>query len=388
MDLADGLGPDEAAVIAVLRNPDLIALRSSRGEAQAQVVAAGILPNPVLSGSFDHPFGVNSAGASNAWSVSLEMALKPFVARGAKRSAAKAGVTQIDLGIAWQEWVVAGQARLLVVRLGWLRRRLKLAREELDFQTHAADSMKKASVAGDQTIDQVGVQVAAVENVRRTVNELEQTELTSESDLIALLGEPNLERIQVETPQDPKLAGGSFPSVSECLTRRIDIRALRYGYRSQDEATRAAVLDQFPAVNVGISYQRDETPLSFVGAFVSVELPVFDRNQAQVASAEATRTRLMREYDARVIATRVDIDRLSRFSTLIAKQLPAVRAAIPSLEAIESKEQAAVAEGNLSQLEYQTVRAALLEQKLQEAALSQALAEARITATNSCGGPG
>jgi len=47
-DIRDGLSPDEAAVMAVIANPALRAVRDLRGVAGAQIIQAGILPNPRL----------------------------------------------------------------------------------------------------------------------------------------------------------------------------------------------------------------------------------------------------------------------------------------------------------------------------------------------------
>ncbi|PYK86406.1 MAG: hypothetical protein DMF47_06545, partial [Verrucomicrobia bacterium] len=42
-----GVGPDEAAAIALYSNPALRAIRNRRGLAAAQLIQAGILPNPL-----------------------------------------------------------------------------------------------------------------------------------------------------------------------------------------------------------------------------------------------------------------------------------------------------------------------------------------------------
>ena len=47
-DERDGLSPEEAAVLAVLANPGLRAIRDQRAIAQGQVLQAGLLPNPRL----------------------------------------------------------------------------------------------------------------------------------------------------------------------------------------------------------------------------------------------------------------------------------------------------------------------------------------------------
>src|SRR5437763_222460 len=52
-----GLSPDEAAIIAVLVNPSLRAQRDQRASAQAELLKAGILPNPTLSYNYDFVTG-------------------------------------------------------------------------------------------------------------------------------------------------------------------------------------------------------------------------------------------------------------------------------------------------------------------------------------------
>jgi len=385
IDLSDGLDPDEAAVLAVLLEPGLVAARDARGEAEAQTIAAGILPNPVLGVEFDHPYGPGSAGTSEVVNVTLGWDLKPLLARSAHRSAAEAAALEVDLGIVWQEWQVAQQARLLVVRLQWLRTRIELGREELAFEEQTAASLHEARKTGDATIDQVGVQLASLESARRAVDELEQAGLGAESDLRALLGNPRIEKLSV--PEAPPAGPVPAPDIARCLEQRVDLQALERGYQAQEATLRAAVLEQFPDLTVGIAHQHNESSLNFIGVFVDIGLPLFDRNQGQTALARATRRRLEHEYDARVARARADLDRLARHAALVARQLARVQAAVPPLEQIEREEQSAVARGDIDRLSYQTVRAALFDQRLQEAALSQALAESQVGIEMACGAP-
>src|SRR4051812_10954481 len=62
VNLADGLDADEGAVLAVLLNPELNALRATRGTSEAQILEAGILPNPVFAAEVTQPFGPGSEG--------------------------------------------------------------------------------------------------------------------------------------------------------------------------------------------------------------------------------------------------------------------------------------------------------------------------------------
>ncbi len=386
IDLSDGLDPDEAAVLAVLLNPDLVAARDAHGEAEMQLLIAGILPNPVLGAGINHPYGRGSAGTANVFNLSLGMDLKPFVARTARRNAAEAAVQEVDLGIAWQEWQVAQEARLLVVRLSWLRRRGKLAQDELDFMQQATDSTIAASRAGDATLEQIGVQRASLEGARRALNELEQAAVETESALRALLGNPTLDELEVSTSSSsPELDTPRF-DIDACLEGRLDLAALRRGYQAGEEQLRAAVLEQFPAVTIGVAYQRNEVALNFIGGFVNVELPVFNRNQGLVKLGEATRRRLEHEYDARVANARGDLKRLFRFSSLVRRQLPEIEQSIAPLAEIELREREAVSRGDIPRLSYQVVRSALFAQRLQAAVISQALAEAGVGVETTCGG--
>jgi len=386
VDLGDGLDPDEAAVLAVLMNYDLIAAREAHGEASAQLLIAGILPNPRLDAGLNHPYGAGSAGTTNALNLSLSMDLKPFIARSARRNAASKTIEQVDLGIAWHEWQIAQDARLLVVRLGWIRKRLKLARDELEFMQQASNATSAASRSGDATLDTLGLQQAALERVRRALNELEQTDVDTDSALRSLLGNPVLDRLEVSEPSSSAALDAWVLDIESCLEGRLDLLALRRGHEAGEERLRAAVLEQFPAVSVGLAYQRSEVALNFIGGFVTVELPVFDRNQGAVKLGEASRRRLEYEYAARVANARGDLDRLLRFASLLRRQLPDVEQSVAPLAEIELREREAVVHGDIPLLSYQAVRGTLFDQRLQATVMAQALAEARIGVETTCGG--
>jgi hypothetical protein len=85
------------------------------------------------------------------------------------------------------------------------------------------------------------------------------------------------------------------------------------------------------------------------------------------------------------VAARAELQRLLRFSSLVARQLPLAHGSIAPLETLEMQERAAVMRGDIDRLSYQTVRTALLDQRLQEAALSQALAETHVGLQTACG---
>ena len=189
IDWSDGLSPDEAARLAALHNPQLRAAREERGEAAAELQAAGFLSDLGLGGDVLHPTsGPGVSDLVTAYGLSLSVDTASLVTRSARIDAATAQVESTDLGLAWQEWQVAQGARLEAVRLGRLRRRLEVARAEIEFLEGTTASLERSVGRGDATLQGLGVQRAALEAARQIRRELESAEATSQSTLLAELG--------------------------------------------------------------------------------------------------------------------------------------------------------------------------------------------------------
>src|SRR6185437_4361295 len=62
IDLQHGLTPDSAAVLAVIANPALRVMRDQHALACAQLLQAGLLPNPTLDFTLDPVTGGMTAG--------------------------------------------------------------------------------------------------------------------------------------------------------------------------------------------------------------------------------------------------------------------------------------------------------------------------------------
>src|SRR5262245_7272783 len=62
-EFRNGLSPDEAAILAVIANPKLRATRDQRKLAAAQLLQAGILPNP----QFSYALGRSEARRVGKW---------------------------------------------------------------------------------------------------------------------------------------------------------------------------------------------------------------------------------------------------------------------------------------------------------------------------------
>src|SRR6202043_3802905 len=97
-------------------------------------------------------------------------------------------------------------------------------------------------------------------------------------------------------------AQGLRPLLKELAARRPDLLALRAGYDAQEEKVRQAIIEQFPKLNIGASYARDTTGVFTFTPAVTISLPIFDRNQGNIAIEQANRQVMHAEYQARLDA--------------------------------------------------------------------------------------
>src|SRR4051812_20981889 len=111
VDPARGLSPEEAAVVAVIANPELRAERAKRGVAAAQLLQAGLLPNPQLTAGLELPHDNDPADSFTGYNVGIDWEVPALIAREQNRRAASAEQQSVELDVAWKEWQVAQEAR-------------------------------------------------------------------------------------------------------------------------------------------------------------------------------------------------------------------------------------------------------------------------------------
>ena len=326
--------------LAVLNDPDLRDARARTGVAAAQLLQAGILPNPQASLSATPTLA--GPGTTTAWNAGFTVDLRALLMRPGAVRAARAGSRQVEAGLLWQEWQVAGQARLLAVQLIEQRRGLALLDGLRLLLSRRLDERRRALAAGDATYATLAPDLAGLADTQSRIRDAMRLQLQQRHALAALLGlrpDANLEladRIDLP-PLDPAAIRGALPVLPR---RRPDLVALRWGYRAADEQLRSSLLSQFPNVSFGPTGGSDNSNVRAFGPQLSLELPVFDRGQGRIASARASRQQLHDEYGARLAAAdgevRARLDEAGQLAAQLADaraQLPAVLAAAGAAEA-------------------------------------------------------
>ncbi len=332
-DPGDGLSPEEAAVLAVIANPELKALRDRRGVAQAQVLQAGILPNPDLSYSLDTPVGGVREGKVTAFGLGLDWEVGRLLGRSARQEAARKDAAAVDLDIAWQEWQVAQAARLHAVRLFWMGRQRRLAARRYRVLATEEKVLRDAVATGEATSVELAATEKAAVDARLEVKMLQGEERTERLALNRAVGFSPSATFPLQAPAATTEA--AFPALDRLEAGleqcRLDLVALRLGYASQEARLRAAVRAQFPRLRIGVTGGRDSDRLQTAGFGITLGLPLFDRNQGAIAAASATRKELFDEYTVRLFDARAKVAELRSRWSAAGGQVRTLRDSIPGL---------------------------------------------------------
>ena len=305
LDLSKPLTPDAIATIAVINNPDLKAQRVRAGVSDAQVFAAGLLPDPSVSLGANKVITGPDPFLDLASGLGLD--INALRTRGVTRARAEADARQVRLDLAWAEWQTAGQARIQAARIEGLTKIVALAQKSQTVAQSLLTRIQRATARGDVADDRLQAARLSELNAAQTLRTAQGNLAAAREELDKLLGFPPGTRFALAPVSLPPAPPAVATLFAVARKDRTDLAALRAGYQSQEASVHKAVLDQFPNLTLTINANRDSAGNFMVGPAVDFTLPLWNRNRGGIAVARATRAALKAEYDARLFQTRADI---------------------------------------------------------------------------------
>jgi len=317
--LADGLTAQEAVQLALLNNPRLQAGFLRIGIGRAAVVQSELFSNPSLALSLRFPDegGLANVGVSLAQNIAELWQIRPRV-RAAERD-----LDQTILTLAREASIAALDAHSAYVRAVQTDRQLEIAQENLAIAQQLVELAVARREAGSGT--EVDVNLARAERVALNV--------TSRLSLVsAVEAKTNLAKVLgLTTPPDEWQPIDALPDAVDLTftpQRLVEVaRANRLDLKAADAVTQAAEARLafersriLRTVELGVDMERadrrsrsgpnwladaawasaqsgaftlpslqprePQTTDYVTGPTLSMELPLFDQNQAQVARAE------------------------------------------------------------------------------------------------------
>jgi len=386
-DLSDGLSLDEAAILAVVANPGLRAERDRLGLARAQVLKAGILPNPRVSAGLERPTGGPTKGTVNAYNAQIEWDITSLISRTAELEAQRKDLRSVELDVAWKEWQVAEAARLAFVRLFWAQKRYALLKAAEKAMKERLDILEQAASQGNETALDLNAARAASSQFEleflKAGGDLEKERLA----LNQAVGLPPGYGIVL---QDMDIAGWPDEFLGKDLSedldnRRLDLVALKEGYEGEEARLRGEILKQFPKMALGIVRARDTGAIVTTGLTVSIELPVFDRNQGNIAIEQATRQRLFDEYMARLFDARSQIASIANDMGAIRAQADASQQAAMDKRRLLESVRSSFERGDIGAIGYYQVLEEFLNKELETLGLKGNMCELAVALEASSG---
>lgn len=381
LDIQDGLSPDEAAVLAVLLNPSLRAMRDERMLGDAQLLQAGLLPDPELTFDFETPTGGDTRGTVRAFGLGLTWDVASLIHRSADVQKADAHRSAIAMDVAWQEWQAAQSAKNAVFQLRSLNGQVALQEQIRGHLDENVKTIRNAVASGARTAKDLSAAEAAARKASAMLLDLQREAAHQELQLHRSLGLPPDRRVSL-SPTVELPASFAPPAARELLAgleqRRLDLIALRRGYDSQEAAVRAAILRQFPRFSIGPTVGRDIENVDTAGFALTIGLPIFDRNRGRIAAERATRQKLFDEYVSRLFAIRSDVEMLLSRILFLNEQISAARQAEPELQKLAEDYHTALAAGRVDILTYYAAWSKVMDNRMNMIVLQGRLAEAIV----------
>jgi outer membrane protein TolC len=150
---------------------------------------------------------------------------------------------------------------------------------------------------------------------------------------------------------------------------------------------RAAVKAQFPKIGLSFAKTNDTSDVRTHTFGVTVDIPLFDRNQGAIATGKATRQQLFDEYVARVAEARANVTLIFANLAAAQAQLQAASESVPELEQLVSAYEKAMETRNADLAAFRDARSALATHQLDQANLRQQVLELGVALEIATGRP-
>jgi len=296
------LSVDTAVQIALLNNRDLQSSYASLGIAQADLVEAGLLENPV----FSYTYYAGSAGSIVEASIVQDFV--SVLSLSARKKVGQAAADRVVAETAQRVLDLAWQVRTQYYVAVGDSQALDLMRQIVSATDAAAELARRQLAAGNLNRRDQAVQQAFYAQALLDASQAEM-QLSSDREklnrLMGLWGAQTRWSIPARLPRVP----ASLPSFdaieSQAISQRLDLAAAKKEAESTAQAL--SLTRQFrylDALGIGVAYKREPGAGNFVGPTVQLGLPIFNQGQAKVARMEAEYRRSQERVAALAVAIR------------------------------------------------------------------------------------
>jgi cobalt-zinc-cadmium efflux system outer membrane protein len=321
-DKAPGtLSLDEAIDRALLRSPIVrMAAKARATAATARIGAGQLLPaNPAATVTLGHRrdnSGSTPPARGFEWTVRLEQAVDLAGQRGTRLAEAErfVDVAGAREALARAETIARVRAAYITLALSQAHAESALAREKLGQRVlESARARVRAGAASD-----VELHLAEVE-AGRLIHERVEAFLgidAAAGELRRLLDLPADHPLQLTTalqlPPPAPLADDIPAAIRSAVARRVELKVLAATRTALDASVVRLRREVVPSPTLFVDVQRQQPGQLYVGGGVALGLPVWRRNQGELARTRAQEDELREEEAIAVHDIAIEVARLCR----------------------------------------------------------------------------
>jgi cobalt-zinc-cadmium efflux system outer membrane protein len=303
--MAADLTADSAVAVALLASRDLQGTLEDLGLAQADLIEAGLLRNPVLGGEVRFPASpVRPFEVTLAQPV-LDLLLLPLRKRVAEPAFAAARQRVADAVLR-----LAAETRAAFYRAQAADRAVALERTVAEAAAAAAELAGRQLQAGNIADLDLANQQALAEQSQLDLARAEAELAAARERLQRALGLAGVPawRLAPGPPPLPAVEVTLDGLEEEAVARREDLAALRSAAEAAARALPASRSAAIDTAEIGGHVERDaEQGRATSGPAAAVSLPIFDWGQAARRRAEARYRQARDRYDAGAVAVRSEV---------------------------------------------------------------------------------
>jgi len=297
---------DEAIQMALQHNHTLLAARTTIQQSQAEETTANLRPNPVLLGDslflpFFQPSQLNSSFLDNT--VEFDLGISYLFERGKKRQhrlqAAKDQTAVTRSQVVDNERTLTFQTASQFIGVQLAESTLALAQEDLRSFQNTVDISEARYKAGDISEDDYLKIKLQLLQFQTDVSQTQLARAQGLSGLRQLLGYESIS-VDYDVSGDfdyQPLRAGLEDLQMKALQNRPDLRAAQQGVtaaNSQYLLQKANGKRDFTG-QINYTHVSDANTASLFG---SIQLPIFDRNQGEIARARYAITQAQEQENA------------------------------------------------------------------------------------------
>jgi cobalt-zinc-cadmium efflux system outer membrane protein len=306
--LGGELDAEAAVEIALLRNRHLQALYEDLRIAQADLVEAGLLRNPIFHAEARFPEG----GGLVAFDLGLEQEFLSVLYLPLRKRVAAASFESTKMRVAEHVLALAGEVRKAFYRLQGAEQMVELLRTAHEAAAASAELARRLHEAGNIRDLDLASELALQEEARLAIAqaELERTEARERLDaLMGLFGPEASWKVSARLPELPEAEGSVEGIESRAVTASLALGQRRIEIEREAERLGLVRETRFtPDPALGIAAEREsESGLWTAGPALAISLPIFDQGQAAVARAIAVLNSLQESYAAEAIELRSEV---------------------------------------------------------------------------------